>query len=341
MTDKLNFALIGAGRIGRVHAQTVAQRIPHAHLSLVVDTDLEAARRLAGLYAVPRAVSDYAEALADPDVDAVLICTSTNTHASIVQYAARAGKHIFCEKPISQSLAEIDETLTVVEKAGVKFQVGFNRRFDANFSRVRRAIESGEIGEPSLLHIISRDPAPPSIDYVRSSGGMFLDMTIHDFDMARYLIGSDVEEIFTMAGVRVDPAIGDAGDVDTAIIMLRFANGVIGSIDNSRRAAYGYDQRVEVLGSKGAIATLNNYPNQAIVSDAESVRRDLPLNFFMDRYTDSFIAEVSVFVDAILRDAPVPVSGNDARLPVVMALAAAQSHREGRPVRLSEITVAA
>jgi len=285
--------------------------------------------------------ADYAEALADPDIEAVLICTSTKTHATITNHAARSGKHIFCEKPISQSLSEIDETLRIVEQAGVKFQVGFNRRFDANFSRVRRAIESGEIGELSLLHIISRDPEPPSIDYVRASGGMFLDMTIHDFDMARFLTGAEVEEVFAMAGVRVDPAIGEAGDVDTAVIMLRFENGIIGTIDNSRRAPYGYDQRVEVLGSKGSIVTQNNYPNQAILSDAHSVRRDLPLNFFMDRYTESFVAEIAAFVDAILRDAPVPVSGNDGRLPVVMALAAAQSYREHRPVRLDEILVVA
>ncbi len=219
----------------------------------------------------------------------------------------------------------------------MKLQIGFNRRFDANFARVRSAIVSGEIGQPALLHIVSRDPGPPPIEYVKVSGGMFLDMTIHDFDMARFLIGAEVEEVYVQAGVTVDPAIGAAGDVDTAIVMLKFANGVIGTIDNCRRASYGYDQRVEVLGSKGAIATANNYPNAATLSDGASVRRDLPLNFFMDRYTESFATEVAAFVDAVLHDKPTPVSGQDGRAPVVMGLAAGKSHREGRPVKLSEI----
>jgi myo-inositol 2-dehydrogenase/D-chiro-inositol 1-dehydrogenase len=341
MPDGINVALVGAAGTGRIHAQNLAHRIPSAKLSLVVDTDYEAAQRLAALFDVPRVSADYQEALADPGIEAVLICSPAATQAAICRQAAHAGKHIFCEKPISHSVVEIDETLRTVDKAGVKFQVGFNRRFDGNSKRVREAVTSGEIGEPSLLHIISREPTPPGIDYIRASGGLFLDMTIHDFDMARYLIGAEVEEIFTMASVRIDPRIGRVGDVDTALMMLRFANGVIGSIDNSRKAAYGYDQRVEVFGSGGSIATLNNYPNQAIVSGFADVRRDLPLNSFADRYTDSFIAEISTFVDAILRDAPVPVSGDDGRAAVLIALAAAQSHREHRPIRLDEVMVEA
>ena len=174
----------------------------------------------------------------------------------------------------------------------MKLQIGFNRRFDANFARVRQAVVSGEIGTPRLMHIISRDPAPPPISYVRVSGGIFLDMTIHDFDMARFLIGDEVEEIYTAGGVMVDPAIGEAGDLDTALIVLRFRNGVIGTIDNSRKAAYGYDQRVEILGSEGKIETGNCFPNEAMVSTGKSIHRDLPLNFFMDRYTESFAAEL-------------------------------------------------
>jgi myo-inositol 2-dehydrogenase/D-chiro-inositol 1-dehydrogenase len=306
-------------------------------LLAVADCDPAAVQELADKYCIPQATADDAEVLANPDIQAVFICSPTNTHAELVEEAARAGKHIFCEKPIALDLGQIDRTLAVVEQAGVKLQVGFNRRFDANFARVRQAIERGEIGQPALLHIISRDPGPPPISYVKVSGGMFLDMTIHDFDMARYLIGSEVEEVYTQAAVTVDPAIGEAGDVDTAVIMLKFANGVIGTIDNCRRAAYGYDQRVEVLGSKGSIATSNNYPNAAVVSDGGSVRRDLPLNFFMDRYTESFATEVIAFVHAVLHDRPVPVTGRDARVPVVMGLAAGKSHREGRPVKLSEI----
>jgi myo-inositol 2-dehydrogenase/D-chiro-inositol 1-dehydrogenase len=251
--------------------------------------------------------------------------------------AARAGKHIFCEKPIDHSLEKIDRALDAVEKAGVKLQVGFNRRFDANFERVRRSIATGEIGTPHLLHIVSRDPGPPPISYIRVSGGMFLDMTIHDFDMARFLMQDEVTEVYTSASVRVDPEIGAAGDVDTAVIMLRFAGGAIGTIDNCRQAPYGYDQRVEVLGSLGSVETENRYPNRAVISTAESVRRDLPLNFFMERYSDSFTSELRAFVDAVLQDKPAPVSGIDGRIPVVMALAAKKSYEEGRPVRLAEI----
>ncbi len=337
MSNILNIGVIGAGRIGRVHAATVAYRIPAARVAAIADVNLAAAQQVAAQFAVPLATDDPAAIFEHKDIHAVFICSSTDTHARFIEAAAAAGKHIFCEKPIALDLAVIDRALAAVEKAGVKLQVGFNRRFDANFARVRQAIVSGEIGTPALVHIISRDPAPPPISYIKVSGGMFMDMTIHDFDMARFLIGAEVEELYTQAGVTVDPAIGEAGDVDTAVILLRYANGVIGTIDNCRRASYGYDQRVEVLGSKGAIATGNNYPNSAIISDASGVRRDLPLHFFMDRYTESFANEVMAFVDAVLHDRPVPVTGHDGRVPVVMALAALKSHREGRPVKLSEI----
>ncbi len=337
MDKILNVGIIGGGRIGKVHAATLAYRIPSARVSAVADVNLAAAETLAAQFGIPMATDDPAALLGNPEIDAVLICSVTGTHAQYIADAAAAGKHIFCEKPIALDLAQIDRALTAVAKAGVKLQIGFNRRFDANFARVRAAIVSGEIGQPALLHIVSRDPGPPPIDYVRASGGMFLDMTIHDFDMARFLIGAEVEQVYVQAGVTVDPAIGEAGDVDTAVIMLKFANGVIGTIDNCRRASYGYDQRVEILGSRGAISTMNNYPNAAVISDGTSVRRDLPLNFFMDRYTESFADEMAAFVDAVLHDKPVLVSGSDGRVPVVMGLAAAKSHREGRPVKLSEI----
>ncbi|MEP6776077.1 MAG: inositol 2-dehydrogenase [Chloroflexota bacterium] len=336
-SNKLNMGLIGAGRIGRVHAENLSLRIPAADLRVVADVDAAAAADCAAHYRIPRSLADYHAVLDDPDVQAVVICSSTDTHARIIEDAARAGKHIFCEKPIALGLEAIDSALAAVERAGVKLQIGFNRRFDASYARVRHGIEQGEVGTLQLLHIISRDPGPPPIEYVRVSGGMFLDMTIHDFDMARFLTGSEAEEVFAMAGVKVDPAIGEAGDVDTAVVMLRFSNGVIGTIDNSRRAVYGYDQRVEAFGSGGAINTANNYPNAAVISDAGSIRRDPPLNFFMERYTESYLREMRAFVDAVLNDKPVPVTGHDGRVPVVMALAAAKSHREGRPVRLSEV----
>jgi myo-inositol 2-dehydrogenase / D-chiro-inositol 1-dehydrogenase len=337
MADILNVGIIGAGRIGKVHAATLAYRIPSARMLAVADVNLAAAQQMAAQFGIPTATDDPAAVLGNKAIDAVFICSATDTHATFTEAAAAAGKHIFCEKPIALDLAQIDRALAAVTKAGVKLQVGFNRRFDANFARVRQAVVTGEIGTPALLHIISRDPGPPPIAYVKVSGGMFLDMSIHDFDMARFLIGAEVEEIYTQAGVTVDPAIGEAGDVDTAVVMLKYSNGVIGTIDNCRRASYGYDQRVEVLGSKGAIATANNYPNAATLSDGTSVRRDLPLNFFMDRYTESFATEVAAFVDAVLDDKPVPVTGEDARVSVVMGLAATKSYREGRPVKLSEI----
>ena len=334
---RLQLGIIGAGRIGKVHAETLAFRLPSAVPAAITDINATAARALADSCGIGRVAADADEILGAKDIDAVLICSSTATHADLVVRAAEAGKHIFCEKPIDLGLEKIDRALQAVAKAGVKLQVGFNRRFDANFARVRRAVESGEIGEPHLMHIVSRDPAPPPISYVKQSGGIFLDMTIHDFDMARFLIGDEVEEIYTTAAVRVDPAIGEAGDLDTAVIVLRFRNGVIGTIDNSRRAVYGYDQRVEILGSAGAISTGNRYPNQAVISTASAVGRDLPLNFFMDRYKESFAAELGAFVGAVLEDRPTPVTGVDGRIPVVMAMAARKSYEERRPVRLNEI----
>ena len=334
---KVKVGVIGVGRIGRLHAEHLAYRIPAADLVAIADVNEAAARECAERLGVAKAVGDYHVLLNDPAIEAVAICSPTDTHAHIVEEAAGKGKHIFCEKPIDQTLAKIDRALSAVERAGVKLQVGFNRRFDANFARVRKAVETGEIGEPHLLHIISRDPAPPPIEYVKVSGGIFLDMTIHDFDMARFLIGSEVEEVYTAAGVMVDPAIGEAGDLDTAVITLRFVNGCIGIIDNSRQAVYGYDQRVEILGSRGAVSTANNYPNTAAISGTRDVRRDLPLNFFIERYVDSFVTEMAAFVDAVRNDTPVPVTGADARVPVVMALAARKSHDEHRPVRLAEV----
>ncbi len=338
MNQTLNVGIIGAGRIGKIHAETIAFRIPDATALAIADIDKEAVRKLAARCGIPQVCPTAEDLLADRRIEAVLICSPTATHADLIIAAADAGKHIFCEKPIDFSLAKIDRALAAVRRAGVKLQIGFNRRFDANYARVRESVASGEIGRPHLLHIISRDPAPPPIAYVKASGGMFLDMSIHDFDMARFLIGDDVEEIYTTAGVLVDPQIGAAGDVDTALIVLRFQSGVIGTIDNSRQAVYGYDQRVEILGSAGAIGTGNCYPNQAVISTASAIRRDLPLNFFMERYAESFTNELRAFVRAVLADEPTPVTGDDGRIPVVMALAARKSFDQHRPVRLDEVT---
>ncbi len=336
-TGKLRFGILGAGRIGRVHAETLAFRLPEAEIAAIADVNQEAAHALAARCGIPRVAASAAEIFADGMIDAVLICTSTDTHAGLIAQAAEAGKHIFCEKPVSLSLKKIDESLAAVEKAGVKLQVGFNRRFDSNFIRVRQAVASGEIGTPNLMHIISRDPAPPPLTYLRPSGGLFLDMMIHDFDMARYLLGDEVEEVYTAATVMVDPGFAKEDDFDTAVVVLRFKSGAIGTIDNSRKATFGYDQRVEILGSKGKIASENRYPNQVVVSGEKCVYTDLPLNFFMQRYTESFALELELFVKSVLEDKPTAVTGADSRVPVTMALAARKSHDEHRPVRLSEV----
>jgi myo-inositol 2-dehydrogenase / D-chiro-inositol 1-dehydrogenase len=334
---KLRIGIIGAGRIGRVHAESLAFRIPEAAPSAIADINGDAAQEVAEHCGIPRVATDSKEILNDPAIDAVLICSPTETHANLIVGAARAGKHVFCEKPIDHSLSNIDRALQEVKRSGVKLQVGFNRRFDANFVRVRNAIMQGEIGTPHLMHIVSRDPGPPPLSYIKTSGGIFLDMTIHDFDMGRFLVGDEVESIYATGGVRVDPEIGKAGDLDTAVIVLQFKNGVIGTIDNSRKAAYGYDQRVEILGSKGAIATENCYPNQAILSTAAAIQRDLPLHFFMERYTESFVSELRAFVQAVVLDQPVPVNGIDGRVAVVMALAARKSYDERKPVQLQDV----
>jgi len=338
MSDQIvNVGLIGAGRIGMLHAEHLACRLPEAHLRMVADVNGAAAQGCAQRFRIPESAADYRRVLDHPGIQAVVICSSTDTHAQLIEEAAAAGKHIFCEKPIDHDLGRIDRALAAVKRAGVLLQIGFNRRFDANFRRVRQAVAEGEIGVPHQLHIVSRDPAPPPLEYIRKSGGIFADMTIHDFDMARFLIGGEVEEIYAQGGVRIDPAIGEAGDLDTVVIMLKFTNGVLGIIENSRQAIYGYDQRAEVFGSKGAIRVDNNFPNTATVSGASAIYHDLPLNFFMDRYVESYLLEMRLFLRAVLSGGTSPVPGEEGRIPVVMGQAARRSWKENRPVRLAEI----
>ena len=335
---KVRVGVIGTGRIGTLHIEHIAQDIPEAELVALCSLDRPGMETLAKRFNVAQTTNDYTELLADPQINAVLVTSATNTHVEISQAAAKAGKHIFCEKPIALDLEQIDETLAIVEKAGVKFQVGFNRRFDASFMRVREVITSGKIGEPHIMRITSRDPAPPPIAYIKVSGGIFLDMTIHDFDMARYLIGDEVEEIYAAGGVRVDPQIGAAGDIDTAVITLQFQNGVIATIDNSREAVYGYDQRVEVFGSKGMVTAANPLTDTVTFSGSEETRAALPPYFFLERYKAAYLSELQAFFACIQEDTPPPVTGKDGRAPVVMGLAALKSLRENRPVRLSEIS---
>jgi myo-inositol 2-dehydrogenase/D-chiro-inositol 1-dehydrogenase len=333
----LRFGVIGAGRIGKIHAENLATRVPCVAVAAIADIDTKTAQETAARLHIPVVYADYHDILSDPTIDAVAICSSTDTHAKIVIEAAQAGKHIFCEKPIDHDLAKIDAALAAVEQAGVKLQIGFNRRFDPNFANVRDMVADGKVGTPQIVRITSRDPAPPPVSYIKVSGGMFLDMTIHDFDMARFLTGSEVVEVFTAAGVMVDQAIGEAGDVDTAVITLRFANGAIGTIDNSRKAVYGYDQRVEVFGSGGMVQAFNNTPHNDVYANADGVQSAKPLYFFLERYTESFIAEMKAFVKSIIEDSQPPVTGNDGRIPVMIGMAAKKSYLENRPVKLSEI----
>jgi myo-inositol 2-dehydrogenase / D-chiro-inositol 1-dehydrogenase len=336
MSKKLRFGIIGAGRIGPVHAETLAYRAPQAEAVVIADINRAAAEKVAARYNIPKVVDSADDVINDPGIDAIVLCTPTNTHTELIVQAAQAGKHIFCEKPVSLNIKKIDEAIAAVEAAGVKMQVGFNRRFDSNFMRVRHAVESGEIGTPQIFHIVSRDPFPPPLSYLRPSGGIFRDMMIHDFDMARFLMG-DVEEVFATGAVLIDPGFAAEDDFDTAIAMLRFKSGAIGTIDNSRKSTFGYDQRVEILGSKGKIESGNRYGNEVQVSGEKCVYTDLPYNFFMQRYPESFALELQIFIEAVLEDKPVPVTGADSRAPVVMALAARKSVDERRPVRLDEV----
>lgn len=331
-TRTVRIGVIGVGRIGSMHAELLARQVPGAEVTRVTDAHAPAAQAVGARLRVPAAAS-IEELLAAPDVDAVAICTSTDTHADLIVAAAEAGKAIFCEKPVSLDLAEVDRALAAVHAAGVPFQIGFNRRFDPAHAAVARAVAEGEVGEVQIVRITSRDPAPPPLDYVRTSGGIFLDMTIHDFDMARFVARSEVVEVYARGSVRVDPGFGEAGDVDTAVIVLEHENGCFTTIDNSRQAVYGYDQRVEVFGSAGMAASENPLAHSTIVRTANGVRAATLPYFFLERYIPSYLGEWQAFVSAVGTGAPPPVGPADARAPLVIGLAAWQSLREGRPVR--------
>ena len=334
---KLKLGVIGTGRIGKVHISTLVQNVPQAEVVAIADINLASASEVAKAFGITTIFSNYLEVINHPDVEAIVICSPTDTHAQYIIEAARAGKHIFCEKPVDLSLEVIRGALDAVKTAGVKLMVGFNRRFDPNFLKIKQLVEEGKIGNPQILKITSRDPAPPPAEYSAVSGGMFMDMTIHDFDMARYIVGSEVTEVYTNAAVLVDPEIGKAGDVDTAIITLKFENGAIGVIDNSRKAVYGYDQRVEIFGSKGMVCADNNYPDNHLYFSGDGVHGSLPLNFFMERYLDAYASEMKIFCNAIINGLPLPVSGDDGLKSVAIALASKKSYLEHRPVNLSEI----
>ena len=334
---KTKVGLIGVGRIGKLHLENISQRIPSAEVIAIADVFVEEAKKIGERFGVDAVSADYKDILSNPEVEAVVICSPTDMHAQHIIDSAKAGKHIFCEKPLDLSLEKILEILKTVEKEGVKLMVGFNRRYDPNYAKVQQMVKAGKIGVPHILKITSRDPKPPPAEYVAVSGGMFLDMTIHDFDMARFVIGSEVIEVYARTNVLIDPEIGKAGDVDTAITTLLFENGAIGTIDNSRKAVYGYDQRLEVFGSAGMVKIDNNTPDTHTYFNREGSHGPLPLDFFMDRYIQSYEFEMEAFINALVNDEPVPVPGKEGLMSVAVGLAAKTSAAENRPVKLSEI----
>ena len=334
MADHVRIGLIGAGRIGKLHARNLSFMVPDAEVVAVSDVVLDAAKQCAAECHIPKAVTDHREIMEDPDIDAVFVCSSTDTHSQMMIEGAEAGKHIFCEKPIDFDLDRIDRALAAVENAGVKLQIGFNRRFDPSFKHVRDLVADGRIGTPHVVRITSRDPEPPPISYVKVSGGIFLDMTIHDFDMCRYLLGENVTEIYAVGTSLVDPEIGKAGDIDTAVITLTYDSGAFCTIDNSRKAVYGYDQRIEVFGSEGCIVVGNRTPYEGTLYSSATVQSALPLYFFLERYNESYIEEARQFIASIQNDTPSPVTGLDGKIPVIMGLTAQQSLQEHRPVKV-------
>jgi myo-inositol 2-dehydrogenase / D-chiro-inositol 1-dehydrogenase len=326
----LRIGVIGVGRIGRTHAHVLAHQIEGAAVGAVYDARPSTARNVAAELGVPAARS--VEEILDGDIDAVAICSTADTHVELMIAAAAAGKAVFCEKPVSLELAELDRALAAIEAAGVPFQVGFNRRFDPAHAAVREAVASGAVGAPHLVRISSRDPEPPPLEYIRTSGGLFLDMTIHDFDMARFVTASEVVEVFARGAVRIDAAFGQAGDIDTALVTLVHEDGCLTAIDNSRRAAYGYDQRVEVFGSDGMAASDNPPAHSTRVFTGTGVRCPPLPYFFLERYMPSYVREWEAFVAAVQTGSRPPVSLDDARAPLLIGLAAWQSLRTGQPV---------
>lgn len=334
----MKVGIIGAGRIGKVHAQNISMFVPELQIKAIADPFMnQEAVDFAKRLGIETVTKDVNKIFGDKEIEAVLICSSTDTHSQFIVEAAKAGKHIFCEKPIDYDLDKVRNAIKAAKDAGVKLQIGFCRRFDHNHRAVYDMVHEGKIGKPHIIKISSRDPEPPPISYVKVSGGIFYDMMIHDFDMARFLAGSEVTEVYTQGSVLVDPAIGEAGDVDTAVVTLRFESGAIAVIDNSRKAVYGYDQRVEVFGSDGCAQNENDIPNTAVLSTANGTTYGTAYKVMWDRYTGAFVSEMKAFADAVINDTETPVTGEDGLYPVLMAAAATKSLKEGRPVKISEV----
>ncbi len=331
----MKVGIIGAGRIGKVHLESISRYVKGAEVAAMADPFMskDTAEYIKS-FGVGKITKDYREILADKEIQAVLICSSTDTHAPISIEAIEAGKHVFCEKPVDHDVDNILKVKSALEGKNLKYQVGFNRRFDHNFSAVRRAVKEGKIGALNVLKICSRDPAAPPVNYIKVSGGIFLDMTIHDFDMVRFLSGEEVESVYAMGGVMVDEEIGKAGDIDTAVIVMRLKSGALAVIDNCRRAAYGYDQRAEAFGELGQIAVGNDTSSTAVLSDKDGVTSEKPLYFFLERYMQAYVREISEFIDCVQNDKPVPVGIEDGLQAVKIGIAAKKALKEGREIRL-------
>lgn len=334
--NKIKIAVAGLGRIGKIHLKNLCRNFPEVEVIAVMDI-LDESKAIADEFNVPNFVKDYDQLIAVPGVDVVVISSPTNTHADYVVKAAKAGKQIFCEKPLDLSLDRVKEALRVVEESGVKLMLGFNRRFDPEFKKIKQLVLNDAIGETQIVKITSRDPGPPPVSYIKVSGGLFLDMTIHDFDMARFIAGKQVKEVFAKGAVMVDPEIGKAGDIDTAVITLTFDDGTMAVIDNCRKAVYGYDQRLEVFGSKGMAQAENNFPNNHKLYTEGGISGDLPLHFFLERYDASYNQEIREFIVALMSGGEMPVNGEDGLMSIAIGLAAKKSVSEGRPVKMEEI----
>lgn len=335
----IQVGIIGAGRIGRVHIESISSAVPSATVKILADPfmneETEAWAKKRGVQAVSK---DYHDIINDPDIDAVLICSPTDTHSVISLEAIAAGKHVFCEKPVDHDLEKIRMVMDALkEHPEVKYQVGFNRRFDHNYEALKAAVESGKIGDTRVIKICSRDPAPAPIEYLKGSGGIFLDMASHDFDMVRCLAGCNPVEIYARGGVMVDPEIGNIGDVDTTMITIKMENGVLACIDNCRQCSYGYDQRAEVFGSKGMASFGNDSQSDVKVSTADGVNGEVALFFFLERYMAAYTKEVKCFLEAIENDTEVKLGVEDGLWSIIMGLAAQKSLNENRPVKISEI----
>ncbi len=333
----LKIGIIGAGRIGKVHLESISYHVKNATVVAMADPFMnDETERFIRSFGVEKVYKDYKEIINDAEIDAVMVCSSTDTHAPISIEAINAGKHVFCEKPLANTVDKILEIADALKAhPEVKFQVGFNRRFDHNFAAIRKAYDEGKIGDAQILKITSRDPQAPPVGYCAAS--IFLDMTIHDFDMACFLTNSDVEELYVYADALINPSIREYGDFDTAIISLKMANGALAVIDNSRQAMYGYDQRAELFGSKGMVATSNDTLSSAVISTADGVTGEKPLYFFLERYMESFSEEVRQFCSAVENNTETPVGIHAGLQSVKIALAAEKSANEHRAVKLSEI----